>query len=100
MYCPNCNYVYKNIDDYDYCPECGIKLKNICDSCGKILSDKDINICPYCGEKINTKVGEIPESKKSSDEKQQYSKCPNCNKSFEGMNYIKDICPFCGKEIN
>ena len=64
MYCPNCNYVYKNIDDYDYCPECGIKLKNICDSCGKILSDKDINICPYCGKKIEIKVGEISSENK------------------------------------
>ena len=36
------------------------KLKNQCDSCGKILSDKDINICPYCGKEIETKVGEIP----------------------------------------
>ena len=131
MYCPNCNYVYKNIDDYDYCPECGIKLKNICDSCGKILSDKDINICPYCGEKIETKVGEIPSINNSTN--QQYSKCPNCDKSlkdmknieqcpccnfelnqvvtskanecpechhsFEGMDYIKDVCPYCGKEI-
>ena len=60
MYCPNCNCVYKNIDDYDYCPECGIKLKNICDSCGKTLSDKDINICPYCGKEIEFKVGDIP----------------------------------------
>ena len=67
MYCPNCNCVYKNIDDYDYCPECGIKLKNICDSCGKTLSDKDINICPYCGEKIETKVGEIPSVNNSTD---------------------------------
>ena len=36
-------------------------VKNpLCDSCGKILSDKDINICPYCGKEIETKVGEIP----------------------------------------
>lgn len=95
MYCPNCNYVYKNIDDYDYCPECNAKLTNKCDSCNKYLPDSATDTCPYCGETINTKVGEIPESKKSSDEKQQYSKCPNCDKSLKDMKDI-DNCPYCG----
>lgn len=63
-FCPNCHYEYKTNEKFDYCPECGIKLKNICDSCGKILSDKDINICPYCGKKIEIKVGEISSENK------------------------------------
>lgn len=59
-FCPNCYYQYQAYEDYTYCPECGTKLKNQCDSCGKILSDKDINICPYCGKEIEFKVGDIP----------------------------------------
>ena len=134
VFCPNCQYQYHSYEKFDYCPECNAKLRNKCDSCNKYLPDSATGTCPYCGESLKTKVGEIPESKKSSDEKQQYSKCPNCNKSleemknieqcpycnfklnqvvtskanecpechhdFEGMDYIKDICPFCGKKIN
>ena len=71
------------------------KLRNKCDSCNKYLPDSATDTCPYCGETINTKVGEIPESKKSSDEKQKYSKCPNCEKSLKDMKDI-DNCPYCG----
>mgnify|MGYP000273510766 FL=1 len=133
VYCPNCHYQYQVYEQYDYCPECNTKLTNKCDNCNKYLPDSATDTCPYCGETIKTKIGEIPESKKYSDEKQQYSKCPNCDKSlkdmknieqcpccnfklnqvvtskanecpechhsFEGMDYIKDICPYCGKEI-
>ena len=45
---------------YDYYPQYGTKLKNICDNCGKTLSDNDFNLCPYCGNKIEIKIGEIP----------------------------------------
>lgn len=27
------------------------------------------------------------------------TECQHCHRSFEGMEYIKDICPFCGKKI-
>ena len=95
VYCPNCHYEYKTNEKFDYCPECNAKLTNKCDSCNKYLPDSATDTCPYCGETINTKVGEIPESKKSSDEKQQYSKCPNCEKSLKDMKDI-DNCPYCG----
>ena len=58
-FCPNCYYQYQAYEDYTYCPECGTKLKNQCNSCGKTLSDKDINICPYCVKEIEFKVGDI-----------------------------------------
>lgn len=95
VYCPNCHYQYQVYEQYDYCPQCNTKLTNKCDSCNKYLPDSATDTCPYCGETINTKVGEIPESKKSSDEKQQYSKCPNCEKSLKDMKDI-DNCPYCG----
>ena len=94
-FCPNCHYEYKTNEKFDYCPECNAKLINKCDSCNKYLPDSATDTCPYCGETINTKVGEIPESKKSSDEKQQYSKCSNCEKSLKDMKDI-DNCPYCG----
>lgn len=94
-FCPNCQYQYHSYEKFDYCPECNAKLRNKCDSCNKYLPDSATGTCPYCGETINTKVGEIPESKKSSDEKQQYSKCPNCEKSLKDMKDI-DNCPYCG----
>lgn len=94
-FCPNCHYQYQVYEQYDYCPECNAKLINKCDNCNKYLPDSATDTCPYCGETINTKVGEIPESKKSSDEKQQYSKCPNCEKSLKDMKDI-DNCPYCG----
>ena len=31
---------------------------------------------------------------------QKTNECPECHHSFEGMDYIKDICPFCGKKID
>ena len=68
-FCPNCHYEYKTNEKFDYCPECNAKLTNKCDNCNKYLPDSATDTCPYCGETINTKVGEIPESKKSSDEK-------------------------------
>ena len=95
VYCPNCHYQYQVYEQYDYCPQCNTKLTNKCDNCNKYLPDSATDTCPYCGETINTKVGEIPESKKSSDEKQQYSKCPNCEKSLKDMKDI-DNCPYCG----
>lgn len=97
-FCPNCHYQYQVYEQYDYCPQCSTKLTNKCDSCNKYLPDSATNTYPYCGETIKTKVGEIPESKKSSDEKQQYSKCPNCEKSLKDMKDI-DNCPYCGFEL-
>lgn len=29
----------------------------------------------------------------------EVTECQYCHRSFEGMDYIKDICPFCGKKI-
>lgn len=98
MYCQNCHYEYKTNEELNYCPECNAKLTNKCDNCNKYLPDSATDTCPYCGESLKTKVGEIPESKKSSDEKQQYSKCPNCEKSLKDMKDI-DNCPYCGFEL-
>ena len=97
-YCPNCNYHLPIYQEYDYCPQCRTKLINKCDNCGEYLSKNVIDTCPYCGEAIKTKVEEIPESKKYSDENQQYSKCPNCEKSLKDMKDI-DNCPYCGFEL-
>lgn len=97
-FCPNCHYQYQVYEQYDYCPQCSTKLTNKCDNCHKYLPDSATDTCPYCGETIKTKVGEIPESKKSLDEKQQYSKCPNCEKSLKDMKDI-DNCPYCGYEL-
>ena len=41
-------------------PKCKAKLKNKCDNCNRIILDEAIETCPYCGEKIEVKVGEIP----------------------------------------
>lgn len=98
VYCPNCHYQYQVCEQYDYCPQCNTKLTNKCDNCHKELPDSATDTCPYCGETIKTKVGEISESKKSLDEKQQYSKCPNCEKSLKDMKDI-DNCPYCGFEL-
>ena len=131
VYCPNCHYQYQVYEQYDYCPQCNTKLTNKCDNCHKELQDEAVKACPYCGSKIDTRVGEIPSINNSTN--QQYSKSPNCDKSlkdmknieqcpccnfelnqvvtskanecpechhsFEGMDYIKDVCPYCGKEI-
>ena len=131
-YCPNCNYHFAIYQEYDYCPQCRTKLINKCDNCGEYLFKNVTDNCPYCGSKIDTRVGEIPAISNTTD--QNISQCPNCNKSlegmknieqcpycnfklnqvvtskanecpechhsFEGMDYIKDICPFCGKKIN
>lgn len=131
-YCPNCNYHFAIYQEYDYCPQCRTKLINKCDNCGEYLSKNVTDNCPYCGSKIDTRVGEIPAISNTTD--QNISQCPNCKKSlegmknieqcpccnfelnqivtskenecpechhdFEGMDYIKDICPFCGKKIN
>ena len=96
--CPNCNYTYQLSNNYTYCPQCNTKLKNKCDNCNRIIPDEATETCPYCGEAIKTKVEEIPESKKYSDENQQYSKCPNCEKSLKDMKDI-DNCPYCGFEL-
>ena len=29
----------------------------------------------------------------------EVTECQYCHRSFEGMDYIKDVCPYCGKEI-
>lgn len=97
-FCPNCHFEYQVYEKYDYCPQCSTKLTNKCDNCHKELPDSATDTCPYCGETIKTKVGEISESKKSLDEKQQYSKCPNCDKSLKDMKDI-DNCPYCGFEL-
>ena len=49
---------------------------------------KNIEQCPYCNFKLNQVV-----TSKANE-------CPECHHDFEGMDYIKDICPFCGKKIN
>lgn len=30
----------------------------------------------------------------------EVAECQYCHRSFEGLEYIKDICPFCGKKID
>lgn len=60
MHCPNCHYEFKVLSNYDYCLQCGVKIKNKCDSCNRILLDNALAVCPYCGESIQTKVGELP----------------------------------------
>ena len=102
-YCPTCHYEYRVIDDYDYCPRCNTKLTNKCSNCGKTLPDKffDNATFPYCGAEIKPKVGEQPLSEGSSEQNaEKKNECPECHHSFEGMDYIKDICPFCGKKID
>lgn len=58
--CPNCNYTYQLSNNYTYCPRCNTKLKNKCDNCNRIIPDEATETCPYCGKKIEFKVGEIP----------------------------------------
>lgn len=100
-FCPNYHYEYKTNEKFDYCPECNAKLTNKCDNCNKYLPDSATDTCPYCGAEIKPKVGEQPSSEGSSEQNaEKKNECPECHHSFEGMNYIKDICPFCGKEIN
>ena len=131
-YCPNCNYHFAIYQEYDYCPQCRTKLINKCDNCGEYLSKNVTDNCPYCGSKIDTRVGEIPAISNTTDQNisqcpnckkslegmknieqcpycnfelsqvltQKTNKCPECHHSFEGMDYIKDICPFCGKKID
>ena len=130
-YCPNCNYHFAIYQEYDYCPQCRTKLINKCDNCGEYLSKNVTDNCPYCGSKIDTRVGEIPAISNTTDQNisqcpnckkslegmknieqcpycnfelsqvltQKTNKCPECHHSFEGMDYIKDVCPYCGKEI-
>lgn len=93
VYCPNCHYQYQVYEQYDYCPQCNTKLANKCDNCHKELQDEAVKVCPYCGSKIDTRVGEIPSINNSTN--QQYSKCPNCDKSLKDMKDI-DNCPYCG----
>lgn len=95
-YCPNCNYHLPIYQEYDYCPQCRTKLINKCDNCGEYLSKNVIDNCPYCGSKIDTRVGEISSVGNSTDK--QYSKCPNCEKSLKDMKDI-DNCPYCGFEL-
>ena len=95
-YCPNCNYHFAIYQEYDYCPQCRTKLINKCDNCGEYLSKNVIDNCPYCGSKIDTRVGEISSVGNSTDK--QYSKCPNCEKSLKDMKDI-DNCPYCGFEL-
>ena len=95
-YCPNCNYHLPIYQEYDYCPQCRTKLINKCDNCGEYLSKNVIDNCPYCGSKIDTRVGEISTVGNSTDK--QYSKCPNCEKSLKDMKDI-DNCPYCGYEL-
>lgn len=59
-FCTTRHYEYQANEKYDYYPQYGTKLKNICDNCGKTLSDNDFNLCPYCGNEIEIKIGEIP----------------------------------------
>ena len=59
-FCPNCHYEFKVLSNYDYCLQCGVKIKNKCDSCNRILLDNALAVCSYCGESIQTKVGELP----------------------------------------
>ena len=95
-YCPNCNYQLPIYQIYDYCPRCQTKLINKCDNCGEYLFKNVVDNCPYCGSKIDTRVGEIPSINTSTN--QQYSKCPNCEKSLKDMKDI-DNCPYCGFEL-
>ena len=95
-YCPNCNYHLPIYQEYDYCPQCRTKLINKCDNCGEYLSKNVIDNCPYCGSKIDTRVGEISSVGNLTDK--QYSKCPNCEKSLKDMKDI-DNCPYCGFEL-
>ena len=108
------------------------ELINKCDNCGEYLFKNVTDNCPYCGSKIDTRVGEIPAINNSADQNisqcpnckkslegmknieqcpycnfelsqvltQKTNECPECHHSFEGMDYIKDICPFCGKKID
>ena len=131
-YCPNCNYHLPIYQEYDYCPQCRTKLINKCDNCGEYLSKNVTDNCPYCGSKIDARVGEIPSISNTTDQNisqcpnckkslegmknieqcpycnfelsqvltQKTNECPECHHSFKGMDYIKDICPFCGKKIN
>ena len=96
-FCPNCHFEYQVYEKYDYCPQCNTKLTNKCDNCHKELQDEAVKACPYCGSKIDTRVGEIPSINNSTN--QQYSKCPNCDKSLEGMKNIEQ-CPYCNFELN
>ncbi len=66
-FCPNCHYEYKTNEKFDYCPECNAKLTNKCDSCNKYLPDSATDTCPYCGSKIDTRVGEIPAISNTTD---------------------------------
>ena len=59
-----------------------MSVKKFCKRCGKQIS-KDFKLCPYCGEKVEEEILEIP--------------CQFCGKTIKSD---FKVCPYCENNLN
>lgn len=80
--------------------------RSICPSCKSVIYAKNLNTCPYCGEKLGSSKTADPDTlaihTKSKDNKDDQTVqgivCPGCHLTIHTKNLQK--CPYCGKSLN
>ena len=60
-------------------------MEKYCNSCGRVLGDVDFILCPYCGNKLNSRVGRqpIPNRLRHAVFQRDQYRCRECGASKE-----------------
>ena len=74
--------------------------RSICPSCKSVIYAKNLNTCPYCGEKLGSSKTppQVTNGKPIINQSVQGNVCPACGKVIHAKNL--NSCPYCGKSLN